>query len=342
MRNCSASRRCKSIKTFPHSKNAPFPLFFFQKPHKWSNWQTILFFATSQRTSKKTVEHTDSVYRLLTVKHVFSNPTVIVNQGDLVLSSDMDSCKDTPEPFLATIKMARPLKQAFEDVPFERLNFPSCSVGSATKSFLESMQLELTEIQDVRKMDPGNLQKSTEPKIAHYTSLNPATAAPIDNSIPAKTSFLISGGSILLFLFFKTQFSTFSQTGTCTLLCPTSFLQEQNRQLLHLPDDKNQDSDFSSFIMTRDEYTALRAVAMEGLLKHEATAPLTYSAIDKTKYTRTSLHKQQPSVKHHHWFWLPTLQLQRLHSIPNRPPQSKYPPQVMYHSVYMYKVQKSK
>ena len=158
---------------------------------------------------------------------MFSNPTVIVNQGDLVLSSDMDSCKDTPEPFLATIKMARPLKQAFEDVPFERLNFPSCSVGSATKSFLESMQLELTEIQDVRKMDPRNLQKSTEPKIAHYTSLNPATVAPIDNSIPAKTSFLISGGSILLFLFLKLSFQLFHRQERALCCAPHRFFKNR-------------------------------------------------------------------------------------------------------------------
>ena len=48
-----------------------------------------------------------------------------INQGDLVLSTDMDACKTTPEPYIATIKLAAPLNQVFQNVPFDRLNFPS-------------------------------------------------------------------------------------------------------------------------------------------------------------------------------------------------------------------------
>ena len=83
--------------------------------------------------------------------------------------------------------------QVFQNVPFDGLNFPSYSIGAARKSNLESVQLELTEILDVRRMDPENLQKVTEPIVALYTSLNPATAVALDNFVPAKTSFLISG-----------------------------------------------------------------------------------------------------------------------------------------------------
>ena len=61
--------------------------------------------------------------------------------------------------------------------------------------------MELIEIPDVRRMDPETLQKLTEPIVAHYTSLNPATAAALDNFVPAKTSFLISSRSIVLSLF---------------------------------------------------------------------------------------------------------------------------------------------
>ena len=48
-----------------------------------------------------------------------------INQGDLVLSLDMDACQTTPEPYIATIKLASPLNQVFQNVPFDRLNFPS-------------------------------------------------------------------------------------------------------------------------------------------------------------------------------------------------------------------------
>ena len=93
------------------------------------------------------------------------------------------------------------MNQVFQKVPFDRLNIPNYSIGAARKSILESVQLELTEIPDVTRMDPGILQKLTEPIVAHYTSLNPATEAAPDNFVPAKTSFLISGGSIVLSFF---------------------------------------------------------------------------------------------------------------------------------------------
>ena len=112
--------------------------------------------------------------------------TLYINQGDLVLSPDVDACKTTPEPNIATIKLAPPLKQLFQNVLFDRLNFLSYSIGAAQKSILESVQLELTEIPDVRGMDPEILQKLTQPIVAHYTSLNLATEAALDKLVPAK------------------------------------------------------------------------------------------------------------------------------------------------------------
>ena len=79
----------------------------------------------------------------------------------------MDACKTTPEPYIATSKLASPLNQVSQNVPFDRLNFPSYSVGAARKSVLENVQLELTEIPDVRRMDPETLQTLTEPIVAH-------------------------------------------------------------------------------------------------------------------------------------------------------------------------------
>ena len=86
-------------------------------------------------------------------------------------------------------------------------------------SILESVQLELTEVPDVRRMDPGTLQKLTEPIIAHYTSPNPATEAALENFVPAETSFLISNESIVLYLFlFILNFAHFHRQA-CALCC---------------------------------------------------------------------------------------------------------------------------
>ena len=210
--------------------------------------------------------------------------TIYINQGDLVLSPDMDACKTTPEPYIATIKLAPPLNQVFQNVPFYRLNFPSYSIGAARKSILESVQLELTEIPDVRRMDPETLQKLTEPIVAHYTSLNPATEAALDKFVPAKTSFLIAGGSIVLSLFlFLLNFPLFHRQARALCCAPRRFFKNKSGQFIHVTNDIQPDSDSSFLILTRDEFTALRALAKEALLKTEANAPFVYSAEDEAK-----------------------------------------------------------
>ena len=210
--------------------------------------------------------------------------TIYINQGDLVLSPDMDACKTTPAPYIATIKLAPPLNQVFQNVPFDRLNFPSYSIGAARKSILESVQLELTEIPDVRRVDPETLQRLTEPIVAHYTSLNPATEAALDKFVPAKISFLIAGGSIVLSLFlFILNFPLFHRQARALCCAPRRFFKNKSGQFIHVTDDIKPDSDSSFLILTRDEFTALRALAKEALLKTEANAPFVYSAEDEAK-----------------------------------------------------------
>ena len=130
------------------------------------------FRATPQWASRTTAEQMDSVCPPLIVRHVSFDrvlkvpSTLLVlgdraRKGDLVLSPDMEACKMTPEPYIATIKLAPPLNQVLQNVPFDRLIFPSYSIDAARKSILESVQLELTEIPDLRRMDPETLQKLT-------------------------------------------------------------------------------------------------------------------------------------------------------------------------------------
>ena len=214
----------------------------------------------------------------------------------------MDACKTTPEPYIATIKLAPPLNQVFQNVPFDRLNFPSYSIVAARKSILESVLLGLTEIPDVRRMDPETLQKLSEPIVAHYTSLNPATKAAIDNFVPAKTSFLIAGGSIILSVFlFLLNFPLFQRQARALCCAPLRFFKNKSGQFIHVTNDIQPDSDSSFLILTRDEFTALRALAKEALLKTEATAPFTYSTEDEEKLypdvtAQTRLVRRTPPV----------------------------------------------
>ena len=174
------------------------------------------------------------------------------------------------------------MNQVFQNVPFDRLNFPSYSIGAARNSILESVQLELTEIPEVRRMDPETLQKLTEPIVAHYTSLNPAAEAALDNFIPAKTSFLIASGSIIISVFlFLLNFPLFHRQSRALCSAPRRFLKNKSGQFIHVTNNIKPDSDSSFLILTRDDITALRALAKEALLKTEVNAPYTYSADDE-------------------------------------------------------------
>ena len=115
-------------------------------------------------------------------------------------------------------------------------------------------------------------------------SLNLATEAALDNFVPAKTSFLISGGSIVLSSFlFIPNFPVFHRRARALCCAPRRFFKNKSSQFIHVTDDTDPDSDSSFFINTREELTELRALAKEALLKTEATAPLTYSAEDEEK-----------------------------------------------------------
>ena len=62
-----------------------------------------------------------------------------INRGDLVLSSNLEACKTTPETYIAKTKLAHPLNQVFQHVLIDRLNFPSYSNGAARKSIPEGV-----------------------------------------------------------------------------------------------------------------------------------------------------------------------------------------------------------
>ena len=210
--------------------------------------------------------------------------TIYINQGNLVLSPDMDACKTTPEPYIGTIKLAPPSNQVFQNVPFDGLNFPSYLIGATWKPIFQSVQLELTKIPDVRRMDPENLLKVTETIVANYTSLNPATEAALENFVPAKISFLLSGGSIVLSLFlFTLNFPLFHKHARALCCTPCRFFKNKSGQFIHVMDEIDTDSDSSFLNITREEFTALRALAKEALLKTEANTSFTYSAADEEK-----------------------------------------------------------
>ena len=64
---------------------------------------------------------------------------------------------------------------------------------------------------------------------------------------------------------------------------PRRFFNNKSGHFIHVTNDIRPDSDSSFIILTQNEFTALRALAKEALLKTEANARFTFSAEDAEK-----------------------------------------------------------
>ena len=82
---------------------------------------------------------------------------------------------------------------------------------------------------------------------------------------------------------FILNFRLFHRQARALCCAPRCFFKNKSGQFIHVTNDIQPDSDSSFLIFTRDEFTALRALSKEALLKAEATAPFTYSAEDEEK-----------------------------------------------------------
>ena len=140
--------------------------------------------------------------------------TIHVNQGDLVLKPDMDACKTTPEPYLATIKIAHPLNQVLENVPFfdsifratQLVQLESQSLRVYNWDRLNTQTLDAW-IQKLCKNSPNQFLHIIHLSILqlqrHSKTLSLTIIVPNLQRISYSFSF-----------FLYSQFSTFSQTTT--------------------------------------------------------------------------------------------------------------------------------
>ena len=113
-------------------------------------------------------------------------------------------------------------------------------------------------------MDLETLQKLNEPIVVHYMSLNLATPAALDNFVDLNTSFLILGGSVVLFLFLFVLNITLVRRQARAFYCaPRRFLNNKPRQFYLVTDKVGPNSDSLFLITTREDFTALRTLAKE-------------------------------------------------------------------------------
>ena len=114
--------------------------------------------------------------------------TFSFNQGDLVLTPDMDFCETHPLPLIASIQLTPSLEQVFKHVPPASSQFHVYSVAEARQSVLNSVRMELAEIPDVKRMSREALDQLTKPIADYYSSISPATSAALSAFLPTRTA----------------------------------------------------------------------------------------------------------------------------------------------------------
>ena len=116
--------------------------------------------------------------------------TLSFNQGDLVLSPDMDFCETNPELFVSTVALTPSLEQVFKHVPQTSNVFNVYSLGEAWQSIIDCVQKELAELPDVHRMSPTAIDELTKPIASYYSSISPATSHALQSYLAYRTAVL--------------------------------------------------------------------------------------------------------------------------------------------------------
>ena len=206
--------------------------------------------------------------------------TLSFNQGDLVLSPDMDFCETNPEPFVATVALTPSLEQLFKHVPQTSNVFNVYSLGEARQSNTDSVQMEPAELTDVHKMSPTAIDELTKPIANYYSSISPDTSQALQSYLPCRTAVLFSGFSITLSLLTITiSFTLFRRHGKRLFLHPQQFFASSQGRFIQILDGNEElpqiEDNFPFFYLTKHEYLALQGLPKETLQLH---SPSNYTA----------------------------------------------------------------
>ena len=199
--------------------------------------------------------------------------TLSFNQGDLVLTPDMDFCETHALPVIASIHLTPSLDQVFKHVPSPSSQFHVCSVAEAQESVLNSVRMAV--ILDVKRMSLEALDQLTKPIAAYYSSISPATSAALSAYLLTRSAVCFSLLSITVSLL------TFRVSLTLFLWqWPQQFFRGTSGRFLHIVDNSSPTSAFdSSFLyLSVAEFNAPQELAQEPLRRPTfITNPTTYS-----------------------------------------------------------------
>ena len=178
--------------------------------------------------------------------------TLSFNQGDLVLTPDIDFCETHPLPLIASIQLTPSLDQVFKHVPSASSQFHVYSVAGARQPVLNSVRMELTEIPDVKRMSPEALDQLTKPIADYYSSFSQATSAALSAYLPSRTTVCFSLLSITVSLLtFCVSFTLFRRQWRRLFFHPQQFFRGTSGRFLHIVDHSSPTTaDDSSFYIS--------------------------------------------------------------------------------------------
>ena len=166
--------------------------------------------------------------------------TLSFNQGDLVLTPDMDFCETYPLPLIASIQLTPSLDQVFKHVPSGSSQFHVYSVAEARQSVLNSVRMELAKILDVKRMSPEALDQLTKPIADYYSSISPATSAALSAYLPTRTAVCFSLLSFTVSLLtFCVSFTLFHRQWRRLFSHPQQFFRGTSGRFLHIVDNSS-------------------------------------------------------------------------------------------------------
>ena len=211
--------------------------------------------------------------------------TLSFNQGDLVLTPDMDFCETHPLPLIASIQLTPSLDQVFKHVLPASSQFHVYSVAEARQSVLNSVRMELAENPDVKRTSPEALDQLTKPIADYYSSISPATSAALSAYLPTRTAVCFSLLSITVSLLtFCVSFTLFHRQWRRLFSHPQQFFRGTSGRFLHIVDNSYPTTaDDSPFLyLSVAKFSALQELAQETLRRPTFTTnPTTYSITNR-------------------------------------------------------------
>ena len=209
-------------------------------------------------------------FSTLTCQVCISRPscssTLSFNQGDLVLTPDMDFCETHPLPLIASIQLTPSLDQVFTHVPSASSQFHVYLVAEARQSVLISVRMELAEIPDVKRVSPEALDQLTKPIANYYSSISPATSAAISAYLPTRTAVRFSLLSITVSLLtFCVSFTLFRRQWRRLFSHHQQFFRGTSGRFLHIVDNSSTTTavDSSFLYLSVAEFNALQELAQK-------------------------------------------------------------------------------